>query len=186
MKKNNPLQSLSSNSVTFFYHHPSFLFSSLFFLDPLFRTILEQPLISITARTESTGMSTPPTHEEVRSKKEQFALELKHVQDQEDESTRQAALLHPRVHDGQTAETGIARADAAEKLAVTRQENILEINVHIISLELEIVLLQNVSTAQVAEQNVIVTDNQTLGSIVISVTDERGVLCTSRSQGLTH
>ena len=131
-------------------------------------------------------MATPPTLEQVRGKKEQFALELKHVQDQEDESTCQSALLHVRVLDDQTVETGIARADAAEQLAVTRQENILEINARIISLELEIVLLQNASTAQVAEQNAIVTDNQTLGSIVISVADERGALCTSRSQGLTH
>jgi hypothetical protein len=103
--------------------------------------------------------------DEARAKKEKLMKELEDAQKQEDEAKQRAALLLAQNLDAQGLHAANARADVAEQLAQTQQARILELTARNTSLEEDLLRLQT-------EQNNLASENQSLGTIVISVAEE--------------
>ena len=91
--------------------------------------------------------------------------ELEEAKQQEEEAKQRAAVLLAQNLDGQALQAATARADAADQLAETQQASILELTARNTSLEEDLLRLQT-------EQNNLAAENQSLGTIVISVAEE--------------
>ena len=110
-------------------------------------------------------MEPEPTLEELRARKEKLMQELQAAQQDEDKAAQRAALALAQNLDAKNLQTANARAEEAERLVATQQANILQLTERNTSLSQDLLRLQT-------EQTDLVSENQSLGKIVISVAEE--------------